>query len=162
MKDRGKPKQVIVLRTRYPDGKGGFFKPRTGKLIAQGAHAAMKVFFDLAETGFTWRVGSGGALEFNTEDDPRNTGDPAMLVSGLTPEMVDWVEGLFTKIVVGTSSGEELLDVYEKAKIAKIPCALITDAGDTEFHGVTTNTAVAIGPDYPDRIDPITGHMKLL
>ena len=29
-------KQVIVMRTKYPDGKGGFFQLRKGELIAQG------------------------------------------------------------------------------------------------------------------------------
>jgi peptidyl-tRNA hydrolase len=36
-----KIKQVIVLRIRYPDGQGGTRKVRTGKLVAQGAHASM-------------------------------------------------------------------------------------------------------------------------
>ena len=35
------------------------------------------------------------------------------------------------------------------------------DAGRTELHGVPTPTCGAIGPDFPDRIDPITGLLKL-
>ena len=38
---------------------------------------------------------------------------------------------------------------------------LCVDAGRTEFHGVPTATCCAIGPDWPERIDPITGHLKL-
>ena len=39
---------------------------------------------------------------------------------------------------------------------------LITDAGLTEFNGVPTKTCLALGPDYPENIDPITGNLKLL
>ena len=34
-------KQVIVIRTKFPDGNGGLKTVRKGKLIAQGAHASM-------------------------------------------------------------------------------------------------------------------------
>ncbi len=40
--------------------------------------------------------------------------------------------------------------------------ALITDAGRTEFHGEPTNTTLAIGPDYSEKIDKITGGLPLL
>ena len=43
-----------------------------------------------------------------------------------------------------------------------IPCSIIRDSGFTEFNGVPTLTAVAIGPDYPEVIDPLTKHLKLL
>lgn len=153
-------KQVIVMRTRYPDGKGGFFKPRTGKLIAQGAHCSMKVFFDAGSTGFTWRIGSTG-LEFQTQDDITNPGDGAMLLR-LTPEMVLWVEGLFTKVCVQVDSEESLLAIVAAAKAAGLPCALIEDAGKTEFHGIVTPTCCAVGPANAEAIDRITGCLKLL
>lgn len=38
---------------------------------------------------------------------------------------------------------------------------LITDSGLTEFGGVPTKTVCAIGPDYDEKIDKITGHLKL-
>ncbi len=34
---------------------------------------------------------------------------------------------------------------------------LVTDSGLTEFKGVPTNTCIAIGPDFEDRIDVIAG-----
>lgn len=74
----------------------------------------------------------------------------------------EWLTGRFVKIVVSVSSKEELLETYEKAKGAGIPCSLIEDAGFTEFGGVPTYTAVGIGPDYPERIDPITKELPLL
>jgi PTH2 family peptidyl-tRNA hydrolase len=36
------------------------------------------------------------------------------------------------------------------------------DAGLTEFNGVPTKTCIAIGPNWSDEIDEITGHLKLL
>lgn len=38
---------------------------------------------------------------------------------------------------------------------------LITDGGLTEFGGVPTRTCLGIGPDYDDRIDPVTGDLEL-
>lgn len=34
-------KQVIVIRRKYPDGKGGIRKVRTGKMVAQACHASL-------------------------------------------------------------------------------------------------------------------------
>ena len=76
--------------------------------------------------------------------------------------VVDWWEGSQTKIVVGVNSEEELLDIRHKAQDIDIPCSLIQDEGRTEFGGVPTYTAVAVGPAPSDLIDPITGHLKLL
>ncbi|NJO65883.1 MAG: hypothetical protein HC836_49780, partial [Richelia sp. RM2_1_2] len=36
------------------------------------------------------------------------------------------------------------------------------DRGNTEFHGKYTETCLVIGPDYSNRIDEITGKLKLL
>ena len=73
-----------------------------------------------------------------------------------------WIEGRFTKICVSVDSEEELIEIYNKAKNAKLNCSLITDAGLTEFHGEPTKTAVAVGPGIPEIIDKITGNLKLL
>ena len=73
-----------------------------------------------------------------------------------------WLEGRFTKICVSVNSEEELLEVYQDAKRAGLICSLITDAGLTEFDGVPTKTAVAVGPGVPSKIDKITGDLKLL
>ena len=162
-------KQVIVIRTHYPNGKGGFFKPRIGKLIAQGAHASMAVFFKRGSVGAIWRQGDHGLLfeeeVLEMENVPRpaifDPGDPALLVL-LTSSMKEWVEGRFTKVVVGCNSESELRTLYENAETAYLPCALIEDSGLTEFKNVPTITALAIGPEEAERIDPITQHLVLL
>lgn len=73
-----------------------------------------------------------------------------------------WLTGAFTKICVYVNSEQELKDVYQKAKDAGLLCSIIEDNGQTEFHGVPTFTAVAIGPHLPEQLDPITGKLPLL
>jgi len=125
-------KQVIVIRKDL--------NMRRGKQIAQGAHASMKVFFD--------------RMEYCDHGD--------MKINNITPEMEEWVNGAFTKICVSVNSEEELLDIYTKAMEANLPRSLIQDAGLTEFGGVPTYTAVAVGPADADEINKITGNLKLL
>lgn len=73
----------------------------------------------------------------------------------------EWFRGRFKKVVVSVNSEEELFEIHNKAQEAEIPCSLILDAGLTEFEE-PTYTAVAVGPDSPERIDPITGELPLL
>lgn len=77
-------------------------------------------------------------------------------------EFDEWMNGGMTKICVGVDSEAELLDIYAQAQHARLTSALIQDAGHTEFGGVPTHTAVAIGPASVDQIDKLTGHLKLL
>lgn len=125
-------KQIIVLRTKYPDGNGGFKNIRTGKLVAQACHASIAFL-----------------------------GERIMNGEKLTKLEYEWLTGLSTKVCVQVNSEQELLDIYNKAKESNITAHLITDAGLTEFHGIETMTCVAIGPDTTEKIDSITGHLKL-
>ncbi|MBK9034856.1 MAG: aminoacyl-tRNA hydrolase [Myxococcales bacterium] len=123
-------KQVIVMRKDL--------NMRKGKMIAQGAHASLKVLLDrgaLAGDGFAFTV---------------------------TPAMAAWLGGRFTKVCVGVASEQELEDVAARAQAAGLPCAVIVDAGVTEFKGVPTRTCLAIGPAWADEVDAITGALPLL
>ena len=143
------PKQVIVIRKDLT--------MRRGKQIAQAAHASMKVILDM----MIYDLGKVFPGEYEFEDSDIN-------YANMTLEMRrgsalhEWLNGSFAKICVYVNSEEELLEIYQKAKDAEIPTALITDSGKTEFKGVATNTVVAVGPDWSENIDPITGHLKLL
>ena len=77
------------------------------------------------------------------------------------PDVKEWLNGIFKKVVVRVDSEEELLTIYQKALNANLVCSLIQDAGRTEFHGVPTYTTVAVGPADDERINKITGHLKL-
>lgn len=78
------------------------------------------------------------------------------------PNVKQWLDELFTKIVVSVESEEELFEIFNKAKEAGLITALITDSGLTEFHGVPTNTCIAVGPATQEELEPITGHLSLL
>lgn len=130
-------KQVIVVRYKYPDGKGGTTGLRTGKLIAQACHASMAFL--------SRRV-------FQKEGD----GDPYF-----SDAEMDWFQNSYAKVCCRVDSEDELMDIYEKAKAAQLEVHLITDSGRTEFKE-PTKTCLAIGPDLVEKIDPVTGHLKLL
>lgn len=126
------PKQVIVVRKDL--------HMRAGKIAAQVAHASMAAILNTGKyVGDTFQI----------------TLDPNCALEV-------WFSGKFTKIVVSVNSEEELLAIQEKAINANLRQALITDCGATEFHGVPTKTCLAIGPDWPDNIDPITNTLSLL
>lgn len=133
------PKQIIVVRKDL--------NMRKGKIAAQAAHASMKAVLD--------RV---SRLPF--DDIGRGIHWSLITIEGSS--LHTWLTGRFTKICVSVDSEEELLDTYIKAEQQGMMCSLITDAGLTEFNGVPTKTCCAIGPDLPSKIDPITGHLKLL
>lgn len=134
-------KQVIVMRNDLG--------MRKGKMIAQGAHSSI--------AWMTHRMMI--AKEVDTVGHYRGY-HPAEL--GLNEAEYAWVEGRFTKICVRVDSEEELLEIHLRALDAGLTSHLITDAGLTEFAGVPTRTCCAIGPNWSDDIDNITGHLKLL
>lgn len=76
-------------------------------------------------------------------------------------EAEEWSEGGAEKIVLKVSSERELKLIYGQALKAKLPAALILDAGHTQIPSGTP-TAVAIGPAEEEKIDAITGELKLL
>jgi len=106
---------------------------RKGKMIAQGAHASLKVLLDAGEL-----AGARFAL-------------------AASPATAAWLGGRFTKVCVSVDSEAALDAIVERARAAGVPCALIVDAGRTEFHGVPTKTCCAVGPAWSDEVDAITG-----
>lgn len=113
-------------------------KCRRGKEIVQGAHASMAFILH--------------ALKYNKGLFTGSMGDN---------EFVNWLSGGQTKVCLQIPSEEELFELHEKAKEAKLMSHYITDAGRTEFNGVPTITSLAIGPGPSEEIDKITGHLKL-
>jgi len=126
-------KQVIVIRKDL--------KMRRGKEIAQGAHASIAFLTNRF-------VNSPNALGSLTPAD-------------FSQAEWEWIRGNFRKICVVVDSEEELLSLVRDAQDAHLIVELIEDAGLTEFHGTLTFTAAAIGPDTDEKLDPITGHLRL-
>lgn len=111
---------------------------RKGKMVAQGAHASMKYMLDNSKFD-----GNKFTFEFNDE-------------------WKAWLNGAFTKVALSVNSEQELLELYEKAIANGLPASLIIDNGLTEFNGVKTKTAIAIGPAKAEAIDEVTGHLNLI
>jgi peptidyl-tRNA hydrolase, PTH2 family len=126
-------KQVIVIRRDL--------RMRRGKEIAQGAHAATAW---LADRVLQAMMPNGSVAHL-----------------ALSPAERAWLESSFRKVTVKVSSEEELLAVYRKALEAGLTVNLVTDRGLTEFGGVPTRTCLAVGPDYDDLVDPVTGDLEL-
>lgn len=141
------PKQVIIIRTDTEP------KMRKGKMIAQGAHASMKVVLDMMPIEPT--------LKFNEGSESYEEYISRTLLVRKDGILDKWVNGVFKKVVVGASK-DELIKCYQEARRQGVLSALIEDKGLTEFGGEVTITACAIGPAYPEDIDPITGHLNLL
>jgi conserved hypothetical protein TIGR00283 len=112
---------------------------RKGKVGAQTGHAVQEAILD--------RSGPG----------PNPI--PKLKTDELTRQ---WLNANYPKSVVRVDSEAELLEIYDQASKAGLNTHLVQDLGTTEFHGQLTYTVLAVGPDWSDRIDPITGHLKLL
>lgn len=131
-------KQVIVVRKDL--------NMRKGKMCAQVAHASMKVLLDECMRKLELKDGS---IIREMEYGPGGY-------------LYEWLEGAFTKIVVGCDSEAELVRLCTQAQQKNIPHALIIDNGTTEFGGVKTATCAAFGPYEATTIDEITGGLSLL
>jgi PTH2 family peptidyl-tRNA hydrolase len=110
---------------------------RKGKLVAQGAHASMGAILGLCKQ-------DGDKLILEMDDRVR-----------------PWLTGRFKKICVYVNSEAELLAIHKQAQEHGLVTSLIQDAGLTEFGGVATYTAVAVGPGRADHIDAVTGTLPL-
>jgi peptidyl-tRNA hydrolase, PTH2 family len=138
---RAATKQVIVIRRDLG--------MRRGKEIAQGAHASLAwLTRRMRQRAWTLRA---------TDDLTRDK----CYMAYLSPAEQAWLESSFAKITCQVRSEQELLQLYAEAVDAGLEAQLIQDAGRTEFHGHPTFTALAIGPDFSDKIDKVTGNLQL-
>jgi len=132
-------KQVIVWRNDL--------KVRKGKIASQCCHASM---------AFLTR----GLYKTNLSDYP-------FLANGFynekqLEEIENWLNNSFRKIVCYVNSEAELLEIYQKALDKSLIAHIVEDNGATEFKGVKTITALAIGPHSEDKFQGITDHLPLL
>lgn len=126
-------KQVIVIRRDL--------KMRRGKEIAQGAHASSAWLANMVADALDPLTGSATVVL-----------DAAAFV---------WITSSWRKVALQVHTEDDLIALHEQAQAAGLRSHLIRDSGRTEFHGVPTLTALAIGPDVSADIDAITGHLTL-
>ena len=139
-----KAKQMIVMRRDL--------KMRKGKIAAQAGHACVEaVLMALSREGRLdqVRVNEAGTWVYLDEGDMAPT------------PLADWFDAGVAKVCVYVDSEEELLDLAVRGRELGFVCALVRDAGLTEFHGETTFTCLAFEPLRADQIDPLTGDLPL-
>ena len=125
-KDARSTKQVIVVRSDL-----GMV---VGKEGSQVAHAAM-AFLTRQLVG---KMPDTGSLSIKIDC-------PAL----------HWINTSFKKVVLAAPSEDVLLQVRAAAVAVELHVDTIVDSGLTQFDKPTL-TCIAIGPDYEDKIDPIT------
>lgn len=131
LESKATPKMVLVLR------KDLGMSP--GKAVAQGGHAVQ-----LALT-------------------QKQVVDPVSRTVTLQLSEVgyEWYTNAeYKKVVLEAKSEAQLLALFERAQAAGIPASLVLDNGLTEFAGVKTYTAIALGPAMPGDIDPLTKRLQ--
>jgi peptidyl-tRNA hydrolase, PTH2 family len=109
-------------------------KMRRGKEIAQGSHASMEWLIQ--------KVRGGPAVRFSEAEHA-------------------WLNEGTVKVACQVDGEEEFRAIIKQAAEAGVRVHVITDMGRTEFHGVPTVTALAVGPDWADQVDKVTGGLKL-
>lgn len=141
-----KSKQVIVMRRDL--------KMRKGKIAAQAGHACVEATLMALAREHRLdqvRVTEDGGWVYLADDPERPEATP----------LTDWFDAGVAKICVYVDSEEELLDLAAKAREQGFACALIRDAGHTEFHGEPTYTCLALEPLSAEQVDPLTSGLPL-
>jgi len=72
-----------------------------------------------------------------------------------------WRKQGMKKVILKVPDKATLLEFRKLAKQAGFTIALVTDAGRT-FFDTSTTTCLAIGPDKEEKLDKLTGNLKLL
>lgn len=109
-------------------------KMRRGKEIAQGSHASNEFLVSQLRT----------SSELHIDEATRQ-----------------WIDAGMAKVCLQVNSEEQLLDYHQRALQLGLKSALIRDSGRTEFNGVPTYTACAIGPESASAIDELTHDLSL-
>jgi PTH2 family peptidyl-tRNA hydrolase len=120
---------------------------RTGKYIAQACHASMAF---LIKEMYVASYNDG--FEFATKN----------FNNVQVEEINHWLKNSFRKIICYVNSEQELEEIHQKALDNGLISHIIEDNGATEFNGVKTKTAVAIGPHYDEKFEELTNQLPLL
>lgn len=143
MNIKNRSKQIIVIRKDL--------NMRKGKIAAMAAHGSLGVFLSLMKLESSICLPVFGVERENY-----------YISIDMNSALRDWLNGMFTKICCYVNSEEELLELEKKCIEKGIIHNLVVDAGLTEFNGIQTKTCLVIGPDWNEKIDEITGKLKLL
>ncbi|MBW2971192.1 peptidyl-tRNA hydrolase Pth2 [Candidatus Woesearchaeota archaeon] len=76
-------------------------------------------------------------------------------------KLARWKSQGAKKVVLKVGTLDELKELYDNARKEKLKAVIITDAGRTVLKPGTT-TCLGIGPDVEEKIDKVTGKLKML
>ncbi len=133
----GDVKQVIVIRRDL--------HMRRGKEIAQGSHASGAWLAELVTQAMA----------------TTQTDSPTIRLTDIPVAARVWLTSSFRKVTLQVQTEAELMELHDHATAAGLLSHLILDSGKTEFGGVPTVTALAIGPGIATDIDAITGALSI-
>lgn len=133
-KNRRYLKQVVVVRKDLG--------MPVGKLAAMVAHAAMTFILHVWST-----------TKMFTEDQWR-------WLTDTDPGLEEVGQVSMAKIVCAADDEAHLLAVEQAAKDAGLTVHRVIDSGYSH-NPAGTLTCIAIGPDYPERLDPVTGKLRI-
>lgn len=85
----------------------------------------------------------------------------AALANQGTADFTAWLREGQPKVVLKVTSADELVEVISRAEDARLPVAVVRDAGRTQV-AAGTPTCCAVGPAPDARIDEVTGELPLL
>jgi PTH2 family peptidyl-tRNA hydrolase len=119
-------------------------------MCAQSSHASMSF------------LTKGGRVDYDYQHVYRDDYFYQDLESKHVDEIDHWLKNSFRKICVYVNSEQELDELHQKALDNGLISHMIIDNGATEFNGVKTKTAIAIGPHESSKFDGLTDHLPLL
>jgi PTH2 family peptidyl-tRNA hydrolase len=137
-------RQVIVVRKDL--------SMPTGKLAAMVAHASMSFITSKIEFIEAWQDIGKICIEV--------TSDQYQWLTELDPGLEEIGQISFAKIVLAANSEEELQQIYDEAYKSELETHKVYDSGYSH-NPAGTFVAVAIGPNWPDKLFAITGHLKV-
>lgn len=85
----------------------------------------------------------------------------AALLKSHKDDIEKWQKDGMKKVVLKVKDEKELLKCKEQAENLGLVTALITDAGKT-FFKTSTITCLGIGPDKEEKIDKVSGSLKMV
>ena len=104
-------------------------------------------------------LASKASMTFIIEGDESDRGGSVKVdLSGIEAE---WMLGSATRIVLGVASEESMRKLLLKAEIQGVSTYEITGVSDDKVDDGIQLIAAALGPDDGDKLDLITGNLKL-
>lgn len=138
-------KQVLVVRKDL--------SMPTGKLAAMVAHAAMTFMVKrlrVVDTTNKVRVPAGGVF----------SNDEWQWLTELDPGLEEIGQVSFAKIVCAVQNEEELTKVWQDAMAAGLNVETVFDSGHSH-NKLGDFACIAIGPAWPEELEPVTGGLKV-